>query len=301
MINSSTAGFHAASWSDAVADLTRRGEAFVLATVLGSAGSTPRAAGTKMVVSATDIYATVGGGHLELKIIEAARAALLTGQSEQALVHFPLGASLGQCCGGSVSVLLETLVPDGLRVDLYGAGHVAQALVPLLAQLPVRVRWIDSRAALFPAPMPANVQALVDEDPVEQVRHAPANSVSLVMTHNHALDYRLCSAILKQGTGLMLGVIGSATKAERFRLRLAHQGFSAEQMARLQCPIGLAQVSGKLPMEVAVSVAGQLIELYQSRHSPSPMRQGVQWRQLKDTLIQSPVIVSADAEETSPR
>jgi xanthine dehydrogenase accessory factor len=301
MINSSASGFHTAPWTEAVADLTRRGQAFVLATLLGSAGSTPRGAGTKMVISATDIYATVGGGHLELQIIEAARAALLGGQSEQSMVHFPLGASLGQCCGGSVSVLLETLVPEGLKVDLYGAGHVAHALVPLLAQLPVRVRWIDSRAALFPDSVPANVLALVDEDPVEQVRHAAPDTVSVVMTHDHGLDFRLCSAILKQGTGLMLGLIGSTGKAERFRLRLAHQGFSPEQIAQLQCPIGLAQVSGKLPMEVAVSIAGQLIALYQSRQLPAPVRQGLQWRQLKNTLIQSPAPVAADPEEINPR
>ena len=132
-------------------------------TVLGTSGSTPRASGTKMVISEDNIYATIGGGHLEFKAIEHARELLKQGQTCQAVENFQLGASLGQCCGGTVVVLFEVFVNEKMHLDIYGAGHVAQALIPILAQLPIRIRWIDSRADLFPPQIPDNVQKIVDE------------------------------------------------------------------------------------------------------------------------------------------
>lgn len=69
MLNKDTAGFHSQSWSEAVHQLTQACENFVLVTILGTAGSTPRANGTKMVITENDIYDTIGGGHLEFKAI----------------------------------------------------------------------------------------------------------------------------------------------------------------------------------------------------------------------------------------
>jgi len=57
-------------------------------------------------VSAETVVGTIGGGHLELKAIEIARAQL-GGQSAPALRRFPLGASLGQCCGGIANLLFR--------------------------------------------------------------------------------------------------------------------------------------------------------------------------------------------------
>ncbi len=88
------------------------------------------------------------------------------------------------------------------------------------------------------------------------------------MTHQHPLDYAITEAVLRRGDASFLGVIGSETKARRFRLRLEHRGFSAAAIAGVHCPIGLAEVPGKRPMEVAVSVAAQVIALYQRRPLP---------------------------------
>ena len=75
---------------------------------------------------------------------------MLLGQSDsQTLEQYPLGATLGQCCGGEVSVLFEYFAAVGKSVLVFGAGHVAKALVPLLAELPLRVTWVDSRAEQF--------------------------------------------------------------------------------------------------------------------------------------------------------
>ncbi len=286
MLNKSVKGFHIQNWAQAVNELSQAATDYVLVTVLGSSGSTPRAAGSKMVVTGESIFDTIGGGHLEFKAIERARELLAEGSDVQTLEHFPLGASLGQCCGGSVTVLFEPMVSQAMPVDIYGAGHVAHALISILSGLPVRVRWIDSRAELFPEAVPGNVQVVVDEDPTEQVKLATANTAVVIVTHNHQLDFELTEKLIKRNQSSFIGVIGSQTKAKRFQMRLAHKQYSDEQIAQMTCPIGLDNVQGKLPMEVAVSIAAQLMQHYQQissqqQNTASKKRQGLQWQQIK--------------------
>src|SRR5258706_14451484 len=92
-------------WLPAAIELSHARAPAVLVTVAAVKGSTPRAAGAKILVSAETVVGTIGGGHLELKAIEIARAQL--GQPSPALLRFPLGASLGQCCGGLSPLLLS--------------------------------------------------------------------------------------------------------------------------------------------------------------------------------------------------
>jgi xanthine dehydrogenase accessory factor len=80
----------------------------VLVTVAMVEGSVPREPGAKMLVDATRQWGTVGGGHLELRGIETARAMLAAGETRR-LERFPLGPSLGQCCGGVVQLAFELL------------------------------------------------------------------------------------------------------------------------------------------------------------------------------------------------
>ncbi len=78
----------------------------VLITVAVVEGSGPRAAGTKMVVGAATLVDTIGGGHLEMRAIEIARAMLVDGRALH-FERFALGPSLGQCCGGVVYLAFE--------------------------------------------------------------------------------------------------------------------------------------------------------------------------------------------------
>ena len=72
-------------------------------------GSCPREAGTRMVVAADTTRGTIGGGHLEYRAIGIARDMLATSSAPPPprLERFPLGASLGQCCGGLVHLSFE--------------------------------------------------------------------------------------------------------------------------------------------------------------------------------------------------
>lgn len=284
-LNDSFQGFHTQSWAQAISEHEQSGTNYVIATVLGTNGSTPRGIGSKMVISGEHIYDTLGGGHLEYVVIAKARELLAKNEATHVIEQFNLAANLGQCCGGAATVMLECMLCERFTLDIFGAGHVAHALINILAHLPMRIRWIDSRAELFPAFIANNVVKVIDEDPVLQVKRAPAANNYLILTHNHQLDFALTQAILQRGDANWLGVIGSNTKAQRFKQRLSHRDFTAAQISLMTCPVGLENITGKLPMEVAISISGQLIGLYQAMHKQAPKRQGLQWRTLKNALI----------------
>ena len=250
------------NWISALADLQTQGEACVLVTIIEERGSTPRNAGSKMVVSAERIFDTIGGGHLEYKAMEIAREMLLSRSQDTRLERFSLGASLGQCCGGVNVLLFEPMGQPQAQIAVFGAGHVGRALVPLLASLPCRVRWIDSREQEFPAQIPSGVRKIVAEDPLDEIDELPKGSYCIVMTHNHQLDLELTAAILKRGDFAYFGLIGSKTKRVKFEHRLRDRGFDPALLQRMRCPMGLSEVKGKLPIEIAVSIAAEVIATY---------------------------------------
>ncbi|MGK3141347.1 xanthine dehydrogenase accessory protein XdhC [Pantoea sp. C2G6] len=251
-------------WIAVLHQLREKRQSCVLVTVLSDQGSVPRDSGSKMIVTAGQSYLTIGGGHLEYQCIAQARAMLLNGVSAPHTESFSLGARLGQCCGGKTTLLFEPLLQAQPEIYLFGAGHVGQALVNLLSTLPCHINWIDSRPGQF-SRVPEGVVTLQPEEPLDCVAQAAAGSYFIIMTHHHPLDFELCEAVLKRGDFRYAGVIGSQTKNQRFRYRLAGRGVESDQLARLRCPIGLPDVKGKLPAEIAVAIAAEIISVYQQQ------------------------------------
>jgi xanthine dehydrogenase accessory factor len=164
---------------------------------------------------------------------------------------------------GAVSghaTLWERLDEDLPVLWLYGAGHVGQALARIVAELPLRLTWIDTRSELFPMQIPEAVRIVHAPELVPTVATAPAGARFLVLTHSHPLDYALCKAILERGDFASLGLIGSKSKGARFRSRLARDGVPTASIARLLCPIGAAGIASKWPAAIAVAVAFELLQ-----------------------------------------
>ena len=244
-------------------------------------GSVPRETGTHMLVSATEVLGTIGGGHLELQAIEAARTLLSRGPDALAalaasprLWPIALGPSLGQCCGGHVTLRLRPLdrtaladwrpSPPRLHLQLHGAGHVGRAIVRLLADLNVTVQWVDTREDEFPPPRTheaAHIERLCSDSPEHEVASAPPASFFLVLTHSHDLDLRITEAVLRRGDFAYCGLIGSQTKRARFLHRFEARGIEARTLSRLTCPIGLPGISGKEPEVLALAVVAQLLQV----------------------------------------
>jgi xanthine dehydrogenase accessory factor len=284
-------------WFDAVQSEQRSGNGYALVTVLGCTGSTPRDHSSKMVITEENIFDTIGGGHLEYLVMQKAREIISTNAGTtkvaQEIHHFPLGASLGQCCGGSATVLIETFAACQFHVAIFGAGHVARSIVTILAGLSCKVSWIDSREDEFPLEIPANVNKIISTEPCDELENLPNGSDILILTHNHQLDFELCLTALKRNRNPLqslrsIGLIGSQTKALRFQKRLSDRlldQVTNEQVKAIRCPVGLSSVPGKLPMEVAVSIVGELIAIDHASAKPSSKKsRGLAWQDIKQQL-----------------
>ena len=259
----------AARWVD-------EGRTAVVVEVTRALGSAPRAAGTRMLVSALEAVGTIGGGPLELKAIACAREMLRTRELAPHTEHYALGPALGQCCGGAVTLgyrpldagaLAQWPLPPPLfHLQLYGAGHVGRAIATLLATLDVNVDWIDEREAEFSATTtlggawPEHIRRVCVDAVEAEVRLAPPDAHYLVLTHDHDLDLRITEAVLRRGDFAYLGLIGSKTKLQRFIRRFEQRGVPSEAIARMTCPIGVAGVAGKEPELIAVGVVAQLLQ-----------------------------------------
>ena len=242
-----------------------KAQAYVLLTVMDTRGSSPRDMGTKMVVSADKTFDTIGGGALEYQSIEIARQLLKSNQALQHTESFNLGRDLKQCCGGVVSVFFEVFPVTDYILNIFGAGHIGQALVKILADIECRVKLFDSREEFVSGEFSRNIQAIHLTEPELAVESCEVNSYFLVMTHDHALDQQLIEAILARGDSLYCGLIGSRTKGLKFRQRMMKKGYSQEELKGLTCPTGLEQLKTKKPMEIAVSIVAELLILKESQ------------------------------------
>lgn len=271
-------------WQQAVARCQQEGESFSLVTVVGTTGSTPREGGSKMVVTADATFDSIGGGRLELLATTKARKLLADASSPPAMQihHFPLAAQANQCCGGSVTVLIETFPRAAAELVLFGAGHVARSLVAIASELDVHLTWVDNRENLFPQELPPGVETVLVAAPEEYVSQIPDGAYIVIVTHDHALDYKLVNEILHDDRFAYLGLIGSETKAKRFRRRLHHDGFDERVIEKMNCPIGLEGLSGKLPMEVAVSIAAQLLSLIPG--TEKSRKRGLSWQEIRQVI-----------------
>lgn len=252
---------------DAARFVARHPQAW-LVEIVAVQGSAPRAAGTRLLVAADAVAGTVGGGHLEFEAIRLAREALATG-SAPFTREWALGPSLGQCCGGRVTLRFASLGAGALEgwptqaarfhAAVFGAGHVGHALARLLATLPCRVTLVDERPEAFDRELPRPVRALSTDDACAEMPRMPAGTHVLVMTHSHDLDLRLCEAALARPDLPFVGLIGSVTKRARFEHRLRGRGHDDASLARWHCPVGLPGIEGKEPAVIAVAVAAQLL------------------------------------------
>jgi xanthine dehydrogenase accessory factor len=232
----------------------------VLVRVVSTQGSVPREVGAWMAVFADGALATVGGGRLELDALAHAHR-LLAGEAVDASVRYPLGPSLGQCCGGQVVLAFEPvgavdvarlarqLAPAGVPVALFGAGHVGLALAEVLSRLPVQLLWIDSRDSVFPPELAQSVQCEHSQPVHGAVASLPAHSLVVIMSFSHAEDLDIVSACL-----------------QRQRAR----GDTQAELDYVTCPIGVAGIADKRPEVIAVGVAAQLLQVASRTAVPPP-------------------------------
>jgi xanthine dehydrogenase accessory factor len=247
-----------------LADLDAEGRPFVLVTLAESVGSTPQDAGTKMLVDAGGLrFGTVGGGRLEQQAIATAQSLLDDPAARPCqLLEWNLKRDVGMTCGGTVRLLFEVYRRHPWRVVVFGAGHVAQAVVRCLLLLDCGIVCIDSRSDwLARLPESSRLEQLHLTEPRDYAPRITADDFVVCMTMGHATDLPVLAAVLgREKPPAYVGVIGSRAKRQVLERDLAAAGIPAAVIAAIRCPIGLP-LGGNQPGEIAVSVAAEILQV----------------------------------------
>lgn len=235
---------------------------FAIVTLLEVRGSAPQVAGAKAIVTASGIECgTVGGGKIEAAAIQRAQK-LLDKRSGTTceLLTWNLQADVGMTCGGEVKLFFEVHANADWQVTVFGAGHVAQALIPLLLQLNCHVSCIDTRAdwlARLPDHLKLRKWCL---DPMsDAVTQQPEQAFFVLMSQGHMTDLPVLKEILTTRSAPYVGVIGSKQKASVLRRDLAACGVPPDTIDSFHCPIGLP-LGNNTPAEISISIVSQLIQ-----------------------------------------
>ncbi len=247
-----------------LAALEREGAGFVLVILAEALGSTPQDTGAKMLVTAAGLHAgTVGGGKVEAKAISVAQEMLTAGGVAPRFVNWTLKGDVGMTCGGSVKLYFEPHPPGGAGaawpIWIFGAGHVVQALVPVLAPLDCALTVVDPRREwLDRLPRAANIRFIQADEPKDLVPTMPDNAFLLCLTKGHASDRPVLQRALAERRFPFVGVIGSDSKAKILRKEMLADGLPPERAKQFHCPVGL-DFGTNQPHEIALSIAAQLL------------------------------------------
>ncbi|HEY3757065.1 MAG TPA: xanthine dehydrogenase accessory protein XdhC [Opitutaceae bacterium] len=241
--------------------LERDGVPFVLVTLVETLGSTPQDAGAKMIVLADGLHGgTVGGGRIEAQAIAEAQKLLSAGATAPQFANWSLKGDVGMTCGGSVKLYFEPhRSAAAWPIVIFGAGHIAQALLPVLLPLRCRLTLFDTRPEwLDRLPAARNLSARCIENLADQIPGLPDNAFVLFMTRGHATDRPGLQRALAERNFPFVGVIGSEAKAAILRREMIADGLPEARAAQFHCPLGL-DFGTNDTHEIALSIAAQLL------------------------------------------
>ena len=248
----------------------RDGIACVLVVLVDALGSTPQDAGAKMLVVAEGRHGgNVGGGRVEAAAVAFAQEMLARGETATQFVNWSLKGDVGMTCGGSVKFYFEPHPAEAVwQIAIFGAGHVSQALLPVLIPLRCKIRCFDTRDSWIDRlPKARNLEARAVDDLAAMIPALPDAAYVLFMTKGHVTDRPGLQRALKERNFPFIGVIGSTAKAAILRQEMIADGLSPERAQQFFCPVGLPFGSND-PHEIALSIAAQLITVRDAARSP---------------------------------
>jgi len=252
-----------------IAALQVKGELAALCTITYSRGSTPRHAGTKMLVYRHGrISGTIGGGEMESRIIAEAQAAIDAGKPRKLEYSLsdPAKGDPG-ICGGQLEVFVEPILPKA-TVVVIGAGHVGKAVVFLAHWLGYRVVLSDDRAEfcnpeavpLADEYLPGDMQSIPEQITIH------SQTYLVLTTRSPELDIAGLPSLFATPAAYV-GVIGSKRRWEQTRQSLLEAGLDENQLQRVVSPMGV-DLNAETPEEIALSILAE-ITLLRNRVSES--------------------------------
>ncbi|MGA3083298.1 MAG: XdhC/CoxI family protein [Thermodesulfobacteriota bacterium] len=245
-----------------IVNLISRGERAVLATVVSSGGSVPRRTDAKMLIKSDGTFlGTVGGGGVELKVIDMAPEVIHSGQSQ--LLHFDLsgeGEKAAMICGGTMDVFLEPILPLE-TLYFFGAGHISEAAAKLAKPLGFRITVVDPRPEFNNKERFPDVESNIIEPYTEAFLKLNIGSDSYVVicTPGHVFDEQ-CLHFAVGTKATYIGMIGSKKKVKDVKERLINKGVLPQNLEKVHAPIGL-EIGAETPYEIAISILAEIIKI----------------------------------------
>ncbi|MCM2352844.1 MAG: xanthine dehydrogenase accessory protein XdhC [Pseudobdellovibrio sp.] len=251
------------TYFDVAFELKNAAQSFVVVTVIGSRGSAPQDAGAKAIILENGLHwGTVGGGRVEAKAIVHSQSLLKENKTGPELITWNLQKDISMSCGGEITYLFEVHRYTTWPIVVFGAGHVAQALIRVLLNLNCQITCVDNRTEwLDKLPESFNLKKIHSEDPPSVVETLDKNSFFVIMTQGHAMDLPILKKLFTvHPEAPYIGNMGSKVKGMRLRKELQEFGISADALKDFHCPIGIP-LGQNDPYEIAISIAGQLIQV----------------------------------------
>jgi xanthine dehydrogenase accessory factor len=237
-----------------------------LVTVAATAGSVPRAAGSKMLVYADGKSSgTIGGGKFESLVIADAQESMRSSAVVLKTYRLREGEpdSFGAICGGEATVLIE---PQATReaIFLIGGGHCSRAIARTAIDCGLFVTVIDDRAELL-TDFPSNAVSISNVQPAAFIRGREwkADEALVIVSRHYEIDREALAAALASPRIGYLGMIGSNRKVHRVCDELKDAP-GAEKLASVYAPLGL-DIGADSPAEIAVSVVAEVLAVLRKR------------------------------------
>ncbi len=245
-----------------LADIEKEGRQAALAIIVRTEGSTPRKAGTKMVIMEDgSTFGTLGGGELEKKIVEESLEAMKGGRPKLTSYNLDaMGGNLDMMCGGEIEIYIEPIrQPE--KLIIFGAGHITRALAPLMRSVGFRVTVVDDNPEMLGEDRFAEMEELISEDMESYAeRLSPEDSTYIVLiTRGFSTDRDILERVIGKDFRYV-GMIGSRKKIGTIKEALISKGIEKGHFSKLYAPIGL-DIGAETPEEIALSIAAEIISL----------------------------------------
>lgn len=241
-------------------NLHRAGHSYVQATIIRTAGGSPRAVGAKMLVHPDGtISGTIGGGTFEKLIIDDCLE-LLQSDSDHLLKRYSFSPTdkdaTGMTCGGNAEVFMEVHARPK-RLIIFGGGHICRDLVRLASGSDFQITVIDDRQDILDWYHKPVSTLLTDSDYRDNFPTLDEKCFVVIVTHSHKCDLPVMERVINENCAY-IGMIGSRAKVTGVFKLLEESGVDRKLLERVHAPIGL-DINAEGPYEIAVAILAELI------------------------------------------
>jgi len=243
-------------------ELTAKNIPFTFCVVIDTEGSTPRKAGSKMLVLIDGaILGTIGGGSIEKQVTDDALVLLNSGGT--LTKKYCLAQDLQMHCGGKMTIFMEAVSPDEQLV-IFGAGHIGKSLATMAKTAGFRVNVIDDRPEIFNDWQQGIAHTILSpyKEAIDKFSFHK-NTYIVICTYMHSSDTEIAAMCINKQYKY-IGMIGSSRKVAQARKKFADEfKISEEKINGIDMPIGIS-IKCETPADIAISILAKLIDVKNS-------------------------------------